>query len=70
MRSASAKRDGLTEDDIDEGIENYEESDKFSPAEKAALRYSDLMATAVYSEPSGLGTVGCEPPTSGVSFVA
>ncbi len=46
MRSASAKRDGLTEDDIDEGIENYEESDKFSAAEKAALRYSELMATA------------------------
>lgn len=43
MRSASAKRDGLTEEMIDEGIEKYKESDKFTDAEKAALEYSELM---------------------------
>ena len=43
MRSASAKRDGLTEEMIDEGIENYKNSDKFTDAEKAALEYSELM---------------------------
>lgn len=43
MRSASAKRDGLTEEMIDEGIENYKESDKFTDAEKIALEYSELM---------------------------
>lgn len=43
MRSASAKRDGLTEEMIDEGIENWRESEKFTPAEKIALEYSELM---------------------------
>ena len=43
MRSASAKRDGLTEELIDEGIENWRESDKFGAAEKIALEYSELM---------------------------
>ena len=44
MRSASAKRQGLQEDDIDEGIARYQESTRFTPAEKIALRYSELMA--------------------------
>ena len=44
MRSASAKRQGLTENDIDEGIANYQDSPRFSAAEKIALRYSELMA--------------------------
>jgi alkylhydroperoxidase family enzyme len=44
VRSASAKRQGLQEDDIDEGIAHYDTSDRFSPAEKLALRYSELMA--------------------------
>ena len=43
MRSASAKRDGLTEEIIDEGIENYRESDRFTESEKLALEYSELM---------------------------
>jgi hypothetical protein len=34
----------LSEDDIDEGIANYEASPRFSEAEKLALRYSELMA--------------------------
>jgi hypothetical protein len=36
----------LTEEIIDDGIDNYEASERFSAAEKAALRYSDVMATA------------------------
>jgi hypothetical protein len=44
VRSASAKRQGLKEDDIDEGISHYEESSRFTEAEKLALRYSELMA--------------------------
>jgi hypothetical protein len=43
VRSASAKREGLTEEMIDEGIENYKESDKFTDAEKVALEYSELI---------------------------
>jgi len=43
VRSASAKRDGLTEEIIDEGIENYRESDRFTENEKIALEYSELM---------------------------
>ena len=31
---------------IDEGIDNYAQSDKFSEAEKIALRYSELMDSA------------------------
>ncbi|MGZ8197812.1 MAG: carboxymuconolactone decarboxylase family protein [Burkholderiales bacterium] len=44
MRSASAKRQGLTEHHIDEGIEDYQASSRFTAAEKIALRYSELMA--------------------------
>jgi alkylhydroperoxidase family enzyme len=44
VRSASAKRQGLKEDDIDEAIANYQSSPRFIPAEKLALRYSELMA--------------------------
>ena len=44
MRSASAKRQGLNEEDIDEGIANYQASSRFTAAEKLALRYSELMA--------------------------
>lgn len=35
----------MTEEDIDEGINNYEASDRFSDAEKTALRYSEYMAS-------------------------
>jgi hypothetical protein len=35
----------LTEELLDEGIENYRSSSKFTSAEKLALRYSELMAT-------------------------
>lgn len=45
MRSASAKRQGLTEEKIDDGIANYRTSDEWSDAEKLALAYSELMAT-------------------------
>ena len=31
---------------IDDGIDNYAESDNFTEAEKIALEYSELMATA------------------------
>lgn len=37
---------------IDEGIENYANSDKFSDAEKIALRYAELMGT----DPSQIDT--------------
>lgn len=30
---------------LDEGIDSYATSDRFSPAEKLALRYSEIMAT-------------------------
>lgn len=36
---------GLTEEMIDEAIERYRESPRFTEAEKLALRYSELMAT-------------------------
>jgi hypothetical protein len=35
----------LTEELLDEGIDNYAASERFSAADKAALRYSELMAT-------------------------
>jgi len=35
----------LNEELLDEGIDNYAASDRFSAAEKLALRYSELMAT-------------------------
>jgi hypothetical protein len=44
VRSASAKRQGLGETDIDEAIANYRDSPRFSAAEKLALQYSELMA--------------------------
>lgn len=44
MRSASAKRQGLTEEDIDEGVTHYAASGLFTEAEKAALRWCELMA--------------------------
>jgi hypothetical protein len=34
----------LTEHHIDEGIEDYQASSRFTDAEKIALRYSELMA--------------------------
>lgn len=43
MRSASAKRNGLTEERIDEGIDNWRDSDQFTDAEKLALEFSELM---------------------------
>ena len=36
----------MTEDIIDEGIDNFETSGKLSDAERVALRYSDMMANA------------------------
>ena len=35
---------GLTEEILDEGIENYDQSNNFSEKEKCALYYSELMA--------------------------
>ena len=46
MRSASAKRNGLTEDRIDEGIDNFRESPAFEERERIALEYSHLMQHA------------------------
>lgn len=46
MRSASAKRNGLTEERIDEGVEAFRTSPNFSEAEKLALEYSELMQFA------------------------
>ncbi|PPR65230.1 MAG: hypothetical protein CFH08_00912, partial [Alphaproteobacteria bacterium MarineAlpha3_Bin7] len=43
MRSASAKQQGLTEDMIDEGIYNYQQSEVLTDQEKMALKFSDLM---------------------------
>ena len=45
MRSASAKRNGLDEQRLDEGINDYATSDHFDDRERAILRYSELMAT-------------------------
>lgn len=45
MRSASAKRNGLTEDLLDEGVEQHATSERLTPAQKIALRYCELMAT-------------------------
>lgn len=33
----------MTEDLIDEGIDNWRDSERFTPAEKLALEYSELM---------------------------
>lgn len=43
MRSASAKRNGLTEERIDEGIDNWRDSPQFDAREKLALEYSEMM---------------------------
>ena len=36
----------MTEETIDEGIDAHASSERFTPAEKIALRYSELMGTA------------------------
>jgi hypothetical protein len=36
----------LTEEDIDDGIDDYENSIRLSDSEKAALRYSDYMSSS------------------------
>ena len=36
----------MTEDHIDDCIDNYETSEKISAADRVALRYSDMMANA------------------------
>lgn len=46
MRSASAKRNGLTEDRIDEAVDNFRDSGAFNDAERIALEYSHLMQHA------------------------
>jgi alkylhydroperoxidase family enzyme len=43
LRSQPARAAGLTEAALDAGSGDYETSDLFSPAEKAALRYADQM---------------------------
>ena len=45
MRSASAKRNGLDEELLDEGINNYATSDRFDDRERAILRFSERIAT-------------------------
>ena len=64
MRSASAKRQGLKEEDIDEAIANYAMSPRFTAAEKLALRYSELMALnpryVFYRPIGGDGPIGTE----------
>ena len=42
VRSKVAKADGLTEEIIDD-LSNHETSERFTPREKAALRYADLF---------------------------
>ncbi|HEX6302365.1 MAG TPA: hypothetical protein VF148_18085 [Acidimicrobiia bacterium] len=46
MRSASAKRNGLTEERIDQGVDNFRSSSAFSERERTALEYSYLMQHA------------------------
>jgi hypothetical protein len=46
VRSASAKRNGLTEERIDEGVDNFRDSPAFSERERIALEYSHLMQHA------------------------
>ncbi len=46
MRSASAKRNGLKEERIDEGVDNFRESTEFDERERIALEYSHLMQHA------------------------
>ena len=53
MRSASAKRQGLKESDIDEALANYESSPRFDEAAKLALRYTQRIY--LYPEPVDAG---------------
>lgn len=57
LRSVKAREMGLTEEAIDAGSGDYEDSELFSEAEKVALRYADQMFldstkvdAAVYAE--------------------
>jgi hypothetical protein len=43
LRSVKARAEGLTEEVIDAGAGDYEDSPLFSEAEKCALRYADQM---------------------------
>ena len=43
LRSRKAQQMGLTEERIEVGCGNYEDSDLFTEAEKSALRYADQM---------------------------
>lgn len=43
VRSKRALAAGLDEATIDEGCNSYEQGTRFSPAEKIALRYADMM---------------------------
>ena len=43
LRSKKAQEAGLTEDEIDAGSGDYEDSDYFTEAEKVALRFADQM---------------------------
>ena len=43
LRSRKAREMGLTEERIEEGCGDYEDSDAFTEAEKCALRYADQM---------------------------
>lgn len=43
LRSAKARNEGLSEERIDAGAGDYEDSPDFSEAEKCALRYADQM---------------------------
>lgn len=43
LRSKRAKEEGLTEEDIEAGMEKFEEDDRFNPAEKWALKYAYQM---------------------------
>lgn len=46
MRSASAKRNGLTEEMIDDGVDNFRQSERLSESERIALEYSYRMQYA------------------------
>ena len=43
QRSAQAQQMGVSEDEIDAGSDDYEDSEHFTEAEKAALRYAEQM---------------------------
>ena len=44
----------MTEDQIDDGIDNYESSESVTEAERVALRYSDMLANAPDKIGSGI----------------